>query len=76
VKCCMLRFAEFRGEIHPFFGTPRWHRLSSAAAIVGHNWSGTDAHRAAADMLACRSVWHYLERQRRRRRTLPRHVRD
>lgn len=77
IQCCMLRFAEFVGEINPYYNSYKWHRLSVAAAVAGHDWAGTDAHRAAADALACRTVWHYLERlQRPQRRPLPRYIRD
>jgi DNA polymerase-3 subunit epsilon len=36
-------------------------RLQTAAERAGHVWTG-DAHRAVADALACRSVWHWLAR--------------
>lgn len=49
VTCAMRVFAEYRGEKKAL-------KLSEAAKIVGHEWSG-NAHRALADTLACKSVW-------------------
>ncbi len=55
VTCAMLRYADVAG---------RWLKLGDAAGRVGHVWDG-EAHRAVADALACRSVWHWLERRSR-----------
>lgn len=60
VHCAMLRFAEYYGDWNDYRQSYRWQRLTTAAAHVGHVWSGA-AHRAAADATACRSVWRYLE---------------
>ena len=49
ISCAMRVFAEFHGSKKPL-------KLSVAADIVGHVWSGV-AHRALADTLACKSVW-------------------
>jgi DNA polymerase III subunit epsilon len=57
VSCAMTRFADALGG--------PWRRLDVAATHVGHQWTGS-AHRALADALACRSVWLWLERRRRR----------
>ena len=59
VACAMTHFARRLG------GPNR--KLAFAADHVGHRWTG-NAHRALADALACRSVWLWLESQRRRSR--------
>lgn len=64
ISCAMLAFAKAYGEWNPRFGDFRWQRLETAAEHVGHTWEG-QAHRALADALACRSVWRWLEFQRR-----------
>ena len=64
ISCAMLAFAKAYGEWNPRFGDFRWQRLETAAEHVGHTWEG-QAHRALADALACRSVWRWLESQRR-----------
>ena len=64
ISCAMLAFAKVYGEWNPRFGDFRWQRLETAAEHVGHTWEG-QAHRALADALACRSVWRWLEFQRR-----------
>ena len=64
ISCAMLAFAKAYGEWNPRFGDFRWQRLETAAEHVGHTWEG-QAHRALADALACRSVWRWLEVQRR-----------
>ncbi len=50
VNCAMRTYAELRGT--------KWQKLEAAAAQVGHVWTGTQ-HRALADALAARSVWHW-----------------
>jgi DNA polymerase III epsilon subunit-like protein len=59
VSCAMMRFADAFGG--------RWQKLEVAARHVGHHWTG-EAHRALADSLACRSVWLWLEQQKKRLR--------
>lgn len=59
VSCAMTRFADALGG--------RWQKLDVAARHVGHRWTG-EAHRALADSLACRSVWQWLEQQKKRSR--------
>ena len=60
VECCMLRFSANLGEWNDYRNDWRWHKLSFAAAHVGHEWTG-DAHRAHADVLATRSVWLWMQ---------------
>ena len=44
----------------------RWQKLTVAAAVAGHEWTG-EAHRALADAQACRGVWRWLrDRQQTR----------
>jgi len=52
VRCAMRRFAELQGT--------RFRKLADAAEHAGHRWTG-EAHRALADTLAARSVWHWCE---------------
>ena len=61
IECCMLAWAAHAKVYNPRYRSWKWHRLSEAAAAVGHVWSG-EAHRALADCLACRSVWLFLQR--------------
>lgn len=62
VECAMLRYAEWKGEWNPRYGNYRWHKLEVAARTMGFqataNW-----HRALADTMACRHVWHSLTRR-------------
>ncbi len=58
-RCAMEAWAEYQGDWNESRGTYRWHKLVAAAEDVGHDWAG-DAHRALADALAARSVWHYM----------------
>jgi DNA polymerase III subunit epsilon len=60
--CCMLRFALVYGEWNQYHGNFKWQSLSTAANYVGYIWEG-DVHRALADILACRTVWNYLEKE-------------
>lgn len=60
VQCCMLRFAKFLGEWNDYFNNWRWHKLTEAAEHVGYDLTGS-AHRALPDVLATRSVWHWLQ---------------
>ena len=55
VHCAMRTFAQIQGT--------RWQKLDVAAAHVGHVWTGSK-HRALADALAARSVWHWCTRKR------------
>ena len=61
IECCMEAYAKHNGEWSSYFGNWRWVPLSSAAEQVCHEWGANAAHRAAADALACRSVWRYLQ---------------
>lgn len=54
VSCAMRRFSDHLGG--------PWRKLDVACQHVGHRWSGV-AHRALADALACRSVWHWLNKK-------------
>ena len=47
-RCIMLDYAEYRGEIHPYYGNPRWHKLSEAAQHEGVT-VGDMAHSAVGD---------------------------
>ena len=47
-RCIMLDYAEYRGEIHPYYGNPRWHKLSDAAQHEGVT-VGDLAHSAVGD---------------------------
>lgn len=63
VDCAMRRFSELGGG-----RSTRWQKLGVAAEHCGHVWSGTQ-HRALADALAARTVWHWvLARERGRHR--------
>lgn len=57
--CAMQAFALHTGEWNERRQTWRWHKLTVAATAAGHSWEGR-AHRALADALAARSVWHWL----------------
>lgn len=59
-KCAMLEYARHIGEWNDYRNDYRWHKLTAAAAHVGHKWEG-QAHRALADTQATRSVWHWLQ---------------
>jgi DNA polymerase III epsilon subunit-like protein len=50
VQCCMRRYSANGRNVS----------LREAAAAAGHQWTGV-AHRALADTLATRAVWHHLE---------------
>ncbi len=54
VLCAMGEFTELNGG--------RKRRLEVAAELVGHRWTG-DKHRALADALACRAVWHWTQQK-------------
>jgi DNA polymerase-3 subunit epsilon len=60
VSCAMLSFAEVYGEPHPSRGGYKWQKLTTAAEHIGYEFRGA-AHRALADALACRAVWHWLK---------------
>ena len=62
IQCAMLAYAARRGERTPKLKKYRWHKLSDAAAHVGHQWSSA-AHRARSDAEACRSVWRWTNGQ-------------
>lgn len=61
--CCMQTFAPVYGEWDSFHGNYRWKSLSDAAEHIGYKWIGKK-HRALSDSLACRAVWHWLEKQK------------
>ncbi len=65
VRCCMRRFAdEWPGRVwSEEQGGWKRQKLSIAAAHVGHDWAGAEAHRAVDDVRACRSVWRWLKQQ-------------
>ncbi len=58
-RCAMLAWAELDGEWNESRGGYRWQKLSAAADLIDHQWSG-DAHRALSDAQAARSVWHFM----------------
>lgn len=53
-----LHAAIWRDDIEDY----RCHRLQAAAASAGHLWTARH-HRAIADALACRAVWHHVTGQ-------------
>lgn len=63
--CAMRRFSIMRGVWDAREAGKndykRWRQVA-AAEFVGHVWSGT-AHRALADVQACRSIWQWCDRQ-------------
>jgi DNA polymerase-3 subunit epsilon len=63
IQCCLRRFADEWPDRTWSDERGGWKRqkLATAAAHVGHDWEGAGAHRALADALACRSVWHWLK---------------
>lgn len=60
--CAMKDYAEEIGDWNDYRNDFKWHKLTAAAAHVGHVWEG-QAHRALADCQATRSVWHWLQQQ-------------
>jgi len=62
VRCCMRGATPHFGEWSDYHGDYRWPKLGAAAEACGHVDQG-DAHRARADALACRTVWHWLQDQ-------------
>jgi DNA polymerase III epsilon subunit-like protein len=62
VRCCMKDASEHFGEWSDYHQSYRWPKLGVAARACGHVDVG-DAHRARADALACRTVWHWLQDQ-------------
>lgn len=67
IRCCMLAYAEYKGEWNDYYENYRWHKLISAAQHVCFEWGG-DKHRAANDALACRAVWRFLNDPSERKR--------
>lgn len=63
VCCAMQSYSEHIGEWSNYHNNYRWHKLTAAAAYVGHEWLG-EAHRALADAQAARSVWQWLQGQK------------
>lgn len=57
--CAMHAFSLHAGEWDERRQSYRWHKLGAAACAAGHQWEG-GAHRARADALATRTVWHWL----------------
>ena len=55
VKCLCKQFADFIGQYSPYFKANRYFSLSKACLHFGVEH--TNAHRAAADALACVTVW-------------------
>lgn len=47
-ECAMLLYAEFWGDVHPYYGDYQWQSLGSAASQQGIELP-TDLHRARAD---------------------------
>ncbi len=60
VRCCMLRYAKFKGDWNEYHNDYRWHKLTAAARYIGYGFDG-DAHRALADCQATRAVWQHME---------------
>jgi DNA polymerase-3 subunit epsilon len=60
VHCCMLRYSDYVGEWSDYRRCFRWHKLAEAASASSFKWQG-EAHRALADSLAARHVWHWLD---------------
>ena len=54
VKCLCKQFADFIGQYSPYFKNKRYFSLSKACLHFGVEH--TNAHRAAADALACVTV--------------------
>ena len=61
VTCCMERFAPAYGDWDTCHRNCKWKSLPVAADHIAYDWEG-DPHRALTDALACRAVWHWLER--------------
>ena len=61
VSCCMEAFAPVYGEWNSYRQSYKWQPLPIAAKHIRYKWEGT-AHRALSDTLACRAVWHWLEK--------------
>ena len=55
VKCLCKQFANFIGQYSPYFKSNRYFSLSKACLHFGVEH--TNAHRAAADAIACITVW-------------------
>lgn len=55
VKCLCKQFTDFIGQYSPYFKANRYFSLSKAMAHFGVEHS--NAHRAAANALACVTVW-------------------
>ena len=55
VKCLCKQFADFIGQYSPYFKSNRYFSLSKACLYFGVEH--TNAHRAAADAIACVTVW-------------------
>ena len=55
VKCLCKQFADFIGQYSPYFKANRYFSLSKACLHFGRQHN--NAHRAAADALACVTVW-------------------
>lgn len=55
VKCLAKQFADFIGQYSPYFKSNRYFSLSKACLHFGVEH--TNAHRAAADAIACVTVW-------------------
>ena len=55
VKCLAKQFANFIGQYSPYFKSNRYFSLSKACLHFGVEH--TNAHRAAADAIACVTVW-------------------
>lgn len=53
-ECAMLQYASYAGVWHPKHQGWRWHRLTAAAAAIGH--ASPAIHRAASDAAMCRAV--------------------
>lgn len=63
--CAMRRFSVTRGvwdSSKPGANDYKRWRQTAAAEFIGHEWSGS-AHRALADVQACRSIWLWCDRQ-------------
>jgi DNA polymerase-3 subunit epsilon len=61
VSCCMLEYAYYYGEFDEYHQSYRWHKLTEAARHIGYSLPpDVKPHRALADCLLTRAVWHYM----------------
>lgn len=63
IEDTMIGFAAAYGEWNENYGDYRWQRLTTAAAHVGHEWTGR-AHGSLADARATAAVQRWLNARR------------